>query len=518
MKRFFNTAGPCQSDIHYTLDPLARLSSVRELVDSRKYFILHAPRQVGKTTTMISFVQTLNQEGKYIALYMNVESAQTTRNRVEAANKTFLSVMDSMIRYYLPKMYWPNPECTQITDWEDGFRTFLSRWCTQLPKPLVLFIDEADALIGDSLLSLLRQLRSGYSQRPDGFPHSMALIGLRDIRDYRIYSESEKRFVIGGSAFNIKDESLTINNFTLEDVRNLYAMHTAETGQQFTDAAVEMIFDQSQGQPWLVNALGRELCFEEHKVPDNRTIVPEDVYGAGEILIQRRDTHIDHLADKLTEPRVMRVVERILAGGDNSFTEGDADYNDDVQYVKDLGLIRNTPEGLAISNPIYREVVPRHLTWAREQFWASDPAWYIGADGKLNMENVLARFFAFYKENGEVMEKSKYYPESAHHLMFMAWLQRIVNGGGYIRREYAAGLGFIDMVVEFNGDKFIFELKTDRNYKPDNALDQIARYIRRMNQRQGYLMVFRKKITDVEKVGERELIEYQGLKVHLIWL
>jgi AAA domain/PD-(D/E)XK nuclease superfamily len=517
MERFFNTAGPCKADIHYTLDPLLRLSSVRALVNDQKYFILHAPRQTGKTTTMLAFMEVLNREGKYIALYMNVESAQTARNRVEAANRTFLSVIDSMIRIYLPPEYRPTPACYEVSDWEDGLRTFLTRWCSELPKPLVLFIDEADALIGDSLLSLLRQLRSGYSQRPASFPHSVALIGLRDIRDYRIYSEGEKRYVIGGSAFNIKDESLTMGSFTPEEVRALYAMHTAETGQRFTDEALGLIFEQTCGQPWLVNALGRELCFNQHKVPDGRTVTADDVYKAGEILIQRRDTHIDHLADKLTEPRVARVVERIL-GGDTSFAVADETFNDDLQYVIDLGLVRRTSEGLSIGNPIYREVVPRQLTWAQQEMWAADPAWYIGPDGKLNMENVLARFIAFYKENGEMMTRRTLYPESAHHLAFMAWLQRIVNGGGYIRREYAAGLGFIDMVIEFSGDKFVFELKTDRNYKPAEALAQIARYIRRMNLKEGYLMVFRKKIADVEKIGERELIDHEGLRVHLIWV
>ncbi len=76
MKRFFNTAGPCVATWHYTLDPLHRLTTIRDLVEQKKYFILHAPRQVGKTTTIIALMDQLNAEGKYIALYINVESAQ----------------------------------------------------------------------------------------------------------------------------------------------------------------------------------------------------------------------------------------------------------------------------------------------------------------------------------------------------------------------------------------------------------------------------------------------------------
>jgi AAA-like domain/PD-(D/E)XK nuclease superfamily len=517
MGRFFNTAGPCQPDIHYTLDPMRRLSRVQELIDGRKYFILHAPRQTGKTTTMISFVQSMNKEGKYIAVYANVEPAQAVRHNIVLANNAFVDAVAENARFFLPKEYWPSKDALGIERGAEKFRKFLQRWCAELPKPLVLFIDEADALIGDSLLSLLRQLRSGYALRPTGFPHSIALIGLRDIRDYRIYSENEKRFVIGGSAFNIKDESLTMDNFTPEEVRELYAQHTAETGQQFSDETLAIVFEQSQGQPWLVNALAKQMCFGEFKVQDNATVMPADVYRAVETLILRRDTHLDHLGDKLSEPRVARVIERILAG-DQAFEAPDESYDDDVRYLKDLGLVKKTPQGLSIANPIYREVIPRHLTDSQQIMWASKPEWYIGADGRLKIEAVLERFFEFYRENGEMITKRKTYTESAHHLTFMAWLQRIVNGGGYIRREYAAGLGFIDLVVEFGPDKFVFELKTEKNYKPAEALAQIAEYAQRMSVQECYLVVFRRKMTKPAKVGERSIIEHDDLKVHLIWI
>jgi Holliday junction resolvase-like predicted endonuclease len=517
MTRFFNTAGPCKPDIHYTLDPMKRLQSVRQLVEGQKYFVLHAPRQTGKTTTMISFVRALNAEGKYAALYVNVEAAQAVRNDVAAANRVFIGAIDNQARLYLPREYWPSTDCLNVPNLDEGLGTCLRRWCTELPKPLVLFIDEADALIGDSLLSLLRQLRSGYSERPQGFPQSLALIGLRDLRDYRIFSDSTQKFVIGGSAFNIKDVSLTMSNFSPQEVRELYALHTAETGQAFAEEALDLVFEQTQGQPWLVNALAREMCFGEQQVPDLRTVTAADVYRAVEILILRRDTHLDHLGDKLSEPRVARVVGRILAG-DDAFPQPDETFDEDLRFVMDLGLVRRTQQGLAIANPIYREVVPRQLTWVQQEMWAADPAWYFGADGRLSIEAVLERFLEFYRENGEMITQRKTYTESAHHLTFMAWLQRIVNGGGYIRREYAAGLGFIDLVVEYGTDRFAFELKTERNFKRDRALAQVTKYARRLSLSEAYLMVFRRQMSDPEQVGQRELVEHEGLRIHLIWV
>ena len=136
-----------------------------------------------------------------------------------------------------------------------ALRRVLSQWAQADPRPLVLLIDEIDALVGDTLLSVLRQLRSGYDLRPEAFPQSVILCGIRDVRDYRIHSRSQNEIIAGGSAFNIKATSLRLGNFSRDEVTALLAQHTAETGQAFTPEALHRVWTQSQGQPWLVNAL-----------------------------------------------------------------------------------------------------------------------------------------------------------------------------------------------------------------------------------------------------------------------
>ena len=117
---------------------------------------------------------------------------------------------------------------------------YLSLLCQSLDKPLVLFIDEIDALVGDSLVSVLRQLRSGYPNRPAAFPQSVILCGVRDVRDYRIVL-SNQDIVTGGSAFNIKAESLRLGNFSREDIHELFMQHTRETGQVFDESCFPVI-------------------------------------------------------------------------------------------------------------------------------------------------------------------------------------------------------------------------------------------------------------------------------------
>ena len=95
----------------------------------------------------------------------------------------------------------------------------LSRWAAADPRPLVLLLDEIDTLIGDTLVSVLRQLRAGYDQRPAGFPHSVVLCGVVDVRDYRIQSSAANALVLGGSVFNVKSKSLRLSDFTEAEVR-----------------------------------------------------------------------------------------------------------------------------------------------------------------------------------------------------------------------------------------------------------------------------------------------------------
>ena len=293
MEKFFNTAGACIPSDHYTVSVEPHFASFKKLIDNKHYFILHAPRQTGKTTLMLRLMEELNREGNYIALYVNVEGAQPLRNQVEAVNELLVSRFESMAEITLPKEYKPSEHCFTIRSMQEGLQTFLSRWCLELPKPLVVLMDEVDSLIGDGLISVLRQLRSGYTNRPHAFPHALCLIGLRDIRDYRIYSDSSKCYIVGGSAFNIKEKSIRLANFTQAQVQELYIQHTEATGQKFTEATLQQIYELTQGQPWLVNALGRELCFEEQAIARTQTITESDVNRAAEILIQRRDVHLD---------------------------------------------------------------------------------------------------------------------------------------------------------------------------------------------------------------------------------
>jgi hypothetical protein len=338
--KFFNTAGPNKDDIHYTLSPLSRwnLPEITSLIDAQKFFVLHAPRQTGKTTGLITLRDYLNREGKYNAIYVNIEAAQAARENVQRGIQAVLSQFSAMhqnlFKNNLLEDKWK--EIFDKSGAENALSRVLSFWAQNSDKPTVLFIDEIDALVGDTLISVLRQIRAVYTDRPASFPQSIILCGVRDVRDYRIHSSRTKEIITGGSAFNIKAESLRLGNFSKEEIHNLYLEHTKETGQTFEEGILELAWNYTGGQPWLVNALAYEVCFE-NKLARDRTkpITVEMFKDAKESLILRKDTHLDQLTDKLKEDRVRRIIEPILKGEDfsNQF------HDDDAQYVIDLGLI-----------------------------------------------------------------------------------------------------------------------------------------------------------------------------------
>jgi hypothetical protein len=292
-------------------------------------------------------------------------------------------------------------------------RSALQIWAQASPRPLVILIDEIDALQDLALISILRQLRDGYPNRPNAFPQSVGLIGLRDVRDYKVAAGGSNRLNTS-SPFNIKVRSLTMRNFNAAEVVELYNQHTEDTGQVFTPEASALAFELTQGQPWLVNALAKEIV-EELVADESIEITAEHILTAKEILIKRQDTHLDSLAERLRENRVKAIIEPILAG-----RELPESSNDDRQYLVDLGLLRRDPAGgLVIANPIYREVLPRVLAQGpQDSLPIISPSW-LGANRELNTDALLDAFLAFWLQHGEPLLKSASYPEIAPHLVLM---------------------------------------------------------------------------------------------------
>jgi type II secretory pathway predicted ATPase ExeA len=499
MKKWFNTAGPCQADIHYMLPAGDRLPELEQLIAQRNYFVIHAPRQVGKTTAMLTLAQELTASGQYTAVMLSLEVGAVFSHDPDLAEKAILDEWKESARFRLP----PELQPPAWTAGESGRQigSFLSTWAQESSRRLVVFLDEIDALSDETLVSVLRQIRSGFPNRPIGFPQSVGLIGMRDVRDYKVASGGSDRLNTS-SPFNIKVRSFTLSNFTLEDVKNLYLQHTEATGQVFTPEAVDLAFHLTQGQPWLVNAIAKEITeyiAEDPTIP----ITPELVNQAKEILIKRQDTHLDSLAERLREDRVRAVIQPILAGQELPDVP-----QDDIRYVLDLGLCTNQ-DGLTIANPIYQEVLPRVLAYVTTaSIGYLQPIW-LSEQGEFLPDRLLEAFLLFWRQHGEPLFGSTPYPEIAPHIVLMAFLHRVVNGGGTLEREYAIGSGRMDICLRYGKVTLAMELKVWADKRPDplkEGLPQLDKYLSGLSLDTGWLVIFDRR-SDLPPLSDRTTTE-----------
>ncbi len=472
------------------------------LVRRKKYFLLHAPRQTGKTSTLIALSRRLNATGRYRSAVIDLYGAQSAGDDLERAIRYVLERCARAAEMNLrdPSLHAQVGQVMTDISPLSALELFLSRWAAADSRPLVLLMDEIDALADQALLTVLEQLRTGYPNRPGEFPQSVVLCGQHNVRDYRIRTLRGMLSASRASPFNIVAKALRLGDFSRKEAATLLGQHTAETGQQFEASALERVWELTCGQPWLVNALCFETCFGERGVTDRaRPIGLENVEDAKEALIASRVTHLDQLAAKLQEGSVRRVIEPLLAG-----TEAPRSLSDeDLDYVRDLGLVRQ--EGpVQISNPIYREVIPRQLASTLESYIPDRKGWYVGPGHRLDMWRLMEAFQGWYRENSEHWLAEVEYKEAGPHLLLQGFLHRVVNRGGQIEREYALGRGRTDILIRWpdreggspwRGERHVIECKTLRPGRGLEAvvragLRQTARYMDHCQASSGHLVVF----------------------------
>ncbi|MDR1317791.1 MAG: PD-(D/E)XK nuclease domain-containing protein [Spirochaetales bacterium] len=467
--RFFNTTGPCNPEDHYMLPPEERLvgAQLHRYIRDKLYWVLHAPRQTGKTTFLQSWARQINGDaGRALgaaACYVSVERCQGVCGAERA-----MPAICSAIREYAGWAGFAVPEIP-VTDPNSMLSAVLSQWSALLvPKALIVLFDEADVLEGEALISFLRQLRGGFADRGVGkFPVSIALVGMRDLKDY-ITAAKGGVPVNPGSPFNVKADSAVLSNFHRADIERLFAQRTGETGQRITEDALDYVYEQSKGQPWIVNSLFQRATMRVLDEESTETVTIGHIGKAREQMILARETHLDALAYRLEDPQIRGVMETLISGAtDPLLAEGDA-----FRICLDLGLVgieKGTP---VVANPMYREVIARHLTFS-PQLAIPQPEWkWEREDGGLDMDRLLQEFQKFWRRHSEIWETKMNYTEAFPHLLLMAFLQRVLNGGGAVEREYAAGRGRLDLAVEYHKRHYIIEVKVIHSYDTPQAVKE----------------------------------------------
>lgn len=519
-RKRFNVTGPCNEKDHYMLPPLARLPEVVDLICDQQYFLLHAARQSGKTTALLALANRINQSETQRALYCSLEAVQQIEDHDKAigsiailvlragATAGIISLDDAQIRQF-----------TESCGVSYTLNQALKRLSKSCEKQLVVLFDEVDCLPEMVLISFLRQLRDGYVSRSAApFPSSIALVGMRRIQDYKALIRNESQTLDSASPFNITRESLTLRNFTLEEVRTLYLQHTMATGQVFEDAVFPLVMEYTGGQPWLVNAIAAECVEKIHGNRVTERITADDVRTAKENIIRRRDTHMLSLLKRLDEERVLRVVEAVVSGSDFQFELDDPA----LEYVLDLGILKREEGALVPANRMYAEMIARYLSWMmQDKFQRNirEPPW-VQEDG-LDMNWLVKDFQTFWRKDASSWKEMGHFREAAPHVLFMAFLQRVVNGGGHITREMALGSYRLDIGLDFRGKTYAIEIKMKDHYEETKAVAQLGRYLEKLNVMEGWLLVFDPKPIP-KRGGARRFtwkdVSHDGHTIHIVGL
>ncbi|MDR1036514.1 MAG: AAA-like domain-containing protein [Deltaproteobacteria bacterium] len=563
--KFFNTTGICLPSKHYMLPPLTRLPDINEMISNEFYFAIHAPRQSGKTTCLMSLVEKINSDGQYYALYCSLAALRNVDD-----SETAMSGIVDQIRGWLRSSKVDRLRALANKSNENGYiagygtkvRLFLSDICQALDRELVVFFDEADCIHEKPLIPFLAQIRDGFIARFSSFsefPRSLALVGMRDIRDYlyQVRPESESRGT--SSPFNVKYKSLTLNDFTREEIKSLYDQHTFETGQIFEPKTIDRVWFWSEGQPWLVNALPFAVIFEQFKNNYSKVITGDDIDLAAQHLILTNPTHFDSLMARLTEPKVRRVIDSVIIGAN---TLPDNVSPDDRQYVIDLGLLKfdeSNEDFLRPSNAIYRELIIRFLTKSIRQKMSSEfqNKWMDGT--KLDMDGILKAFQTYWRENsgagatskvseiklflknfvGKILKKRNvgntdeinkeimedvninspdFSSEAYAHIVLFAFLQRVLNGGAdFIQREFAMGLTKTDICISDKDTRYPIELKIKDVQPLEKSILQLRGYMDICGAKEGWLVIFDKNPkTPWKKKIFWETIERADDTIHIV--
>jgi hypothetical protein len=349
----------------------------------------------------------------------------------------------------------------------------------------------------------------------------MALVGMRDIRDYLVQVRPESESKGLASPFNVKKKALTLANFNTEQINELYQQHTEASGQIFDDQAIDRVWYWSEGQPWLVNALAYEAVTEILNNDHSTTITGALMDQAAEALIRRRDTHIDSLLERLKEPRVIQVMDSVFSGTISQAPLG----SDDRRYCLDLGLVSLDQDGnLRPANAIYKEVMSRVITDEIQHVLDQKLSNLKWTDGQVVLMNELLKEFQnFWRHNSDSFPKrlknftAYKYDEATFSFMLLAYLQKIVNGGDLVHGEFSEGRKVVDICVVYQKNEYIIEVKLKGEDSREDSLKQLAGYLDVNGEKVGWLVIFDRNLKKKweDKIAW-ETVQFENFTINIV--
>ena len=494
--RRFGTQGRVYPEDNYVIPRTAEVTDFITRVKQGRYIVLFAPRQTGKTTFFQLALEELTAKDlAYFPIQFNFEVYEgctpsefyggLTGDMREKITEVFQERGQA-----LPETLTDLLETTQLTNQLSlrGFLKALGKVLSELR--VVLIIDEFDAIPRDAVKGFLRVLREIYLSGRTRCPHSVGVIGVKDITQLD-YDRSI-------SPFNIQDE-FRLPPFTLEQVRELLTQYTEEVGQPFTPEVIENIHRQTAGQPFLVNRFAQILT-EEMDTPKNETIQIAHFASAHTQLLGETNANISHLLTNIRRnPRFESILMRIAS------YENGIRFNPDDEIIGELttyGVIAKGPDAMCeILNPIYQQRIMQAfkplVNGLEHEYFPKDTqpglVDYLTSTSQIKMDLLLDNFRDFVARAGFRVLLVPNTPKEfvGQHLLYAYLDQCVQLVGGHIYLEVQTGRGRMDLVIFYNARKYIVETKIWEGHRSyQTGKKQLAAYLQLERTVEGYYVVF----------------------------
>jgi len=491
--REFNTTGPCNPALHYTVMREALIAEGLEKVRKGRYFTLFAPRQAGKTTYFQLLLEAVRAEN-FTPIWISLESLKTVTREV------FYRDLNNQLHQELAEN---GIELTQtITDMVDMV-TFFEQLVT---KNLVLVIDEFEGIPDSVLNEIMHALRKMYHRQKYHALHSLLLVGVSTIAQL---------VTSGASPFNVAEE-LAVSYFTPSEVNQLIEQYVNESGQKFEEEVIRAIYENTKGQPGLVCALAAYLV----KTVTNRTVTLDDFLVTLEYFLKSKyDKNILNIVQKAKEKKDF--MYRLLFG--NEPIDFSIDITD-IAYLHANGVVDNIEGHVGILVPLYSK---RIITAFRPMYNGERGYYglsanetfeeYLKGEG-LNIHAILNKYRQYVHRRGFKAFDTEKLKEGAWHYSldgFINFFIEALEGQTFI--EVPSGAGRTDILIVYKNNRYLIETKVfSNNTLLKKGKGQLAEYLQSEGLDEGYYVVFSNLHTDNDTLYFEEEIKNRQIYTYVI--
>ncbi len=509
--RKFSSYGPINTNLHYYAPRTALIEHaytqlVGEDTDRGGHYItVWAPRQTGKTWLMQQVVRKIKTQGDFEVVITTLQSAKT--------EKTMAGVLEVLVDNLRLRF---NQDFPYITAWKQLRTLFTDKY---FPKPVILILDEFDALDQEFINQFANEFRSIYTERLNEADkisgeksyllHGLALIGVRSVLGIEN---------VTGSPFNVQ-RSLHIPNLTADEVAGMFKWYEQESGQVIEPGVIERLFYETQGHPGLTCWLG-ELLTETYNQEPERPLTMADfeaVYAAA-LDVLPNNTILNIISKAKQDPYKQTVLTMFKTDYKIPFKYDDEHLN----YLYLNGVIDQEQVGRTayyakfsspfvqkrlfnyFSNDLFRDMAQLYAPFENLDSIINDT--------ELHIKNLLRRYEQYLQQNRDWLFKSaprrttdlRIY-EAVYHFNLYMYLHKFLESyGGQVYPEFPTGNGKVDLFISYAGRLYGLEVKSytqQHDYK--KALRQAAKYGQQLGLEQMWLIFF------VEYVDETNRTKYE---------